>query len=157
MAAYAPCGLKCSSLTRVTSNVVLVVIVDHQKNVRYISNFTRTSWNNMSSSKYPTLSLTQAAAMFAGKLVTDFVMTRVGRGWAILLTQVGGEVSALRPDIAVGEYSDNLFDTADQALYAAYRIGFDVGRVGIWRPPTEQTETLLHRAMDTLRDVTKRR
>jgi hypothetical protein len=111
----------------------------------------------MPSSKYPTLSLTQAAAMFAGKLVTDFVMTRVGRGWAILLTQVGGEVSALRPDTAVHDDGDDLFDTAEQALSAAYRIGFDVRHVGTWRPQTEQTERLLYQAMDMLRGVKDKR
>ncbi len=110
----------------------------------------------MTSSTYPTLSLSQATAMFAGKLVTDFSMMRVGRGWGILLMQVGGEVSALRSDSAAGNDADNLFDTADQALYAAYQIGFDVRQVGIWRPDAGQTEHLLHRTMNALREATQK-
>lgn len=104
----------------------------------------------MTSQPYPTVSLTQAAAMFAGRLITDFSMMRVGNGWVLLLLHVSEGTSVLRDDSPAASEPGKIFATADDALAVARQIGFNVQAIGRWRPDGEKTRRLLARTLDTL-------
>lgn len=92
--------------------------------------------------------------MYSGKLISDFSMTRIGHGWGILLYMVGNkEITALRADEPNADEPGKIFDSADAALLAAYKIGFDVRSVGQFRLGVDSNERLLNQTMDVLRSA----
>ncbi|WP_438396957.1 hypothetical protein [Caballeronia sp. DA-9] len=102
--------------------------------------------------KYRTVSLAQATAMYSGKLINDFSINRVRSGWAIFLFMVGNEeITVLRDDEPNAEEPGKIFDTADAALIAAYKIGFEVFSIGQFRLGFESNKHLLESTMNSLR------
>jgi len=106
---------------------------------------------------YQTLSLTQASAMYTGKLINDFSMLRVGDGWSIMLYLVGNEeIAVLREEAVDAEEPGKIFATADEALFAAYKIGFDVSRMGQFRLGAGSNQRLLGETINLLGRVVRR-
>lgn len=54
----------------------------------------------------------------------------------MLLHQATDQVAALRKEakLAAADDERGIFDSADDALSAAHKVGFEVAQLGVWRP-----------------------